>query len=75
MRDLAKLLPRADRGPAAPTWFVAAVELLLATFREIFDESAYARFLVRREIVSSRQAYAEFLRERAGESERRARCC
>ena len=32
-------------GAAVLTWFVGATRLLLATFREIFDESAYSRFL------------------------------
>ena len=36
-----------------------------AVLREIFDESAYARFLARTGQPSSRAAYAGFLRERA----------
>ena len=43
--------------------------------REIFDEAAYARFLVRTGQPSSRAAYAGFLRERAAQHERRPRCC
>lgn len=49
--------------------------LLLAALREIFDESAYARFLERTSQPSSRAAYAGFLRERATQHERRPRCC
>jgi hypothetical protein len=49
--------------------------LLRAVLREIFDESAYARFLERRGVRSSREAYAEFLREGQATRERRARCC
>ena len=46
-----------------------------AALREIFDESAYARFLERTGQSSSRTAYAGFLRERAASQERRPRCC
>ena len=46
-----------------------------AALREIFDESAYARFLERTGQPSSRAAYAGFLRERSALQERRPRCC
>ena len=46
-----------------------------AALREIFDETAYARFLARTGQPSSRAAYAGFLRERAASQERRPRCC
>ena len=49
--------------------------LVVLTVREIFDESAYARFLVRRRMVHSRESYAEFLREYGAAKERRPRCC
>jgi hypothetical protein len=52
-----------------------AWRLLMATLREIFDENAYARFLAREGLTSSRAAYAAFLRERAAMIERRPRCC
>jgi hypothetical protein len=48
---------------------------VLATLREIFDESAYARFLASRGIASSRAAYAEFLAETEHSRSRRPRCC
>jgi hypothetical protein len=51
------------------------LQTLLATLLEIFDESAYARFLARRGIVSSRLAYAEFLQETERARARRPRCC
>jgi len=51
------------------------VEIVLAALREIFDESAYRRFLERKRIVSSRKAYAEFLREHELLRARRPRCC
>ncbi len=50
-------------------------QLLLATLREIFEESAYERFLERRGCASSREAYAAFLHETQHVRERRARCC
>jgi len=43
--------------------------------REIFDESAYARFLERNKMESSREAYVSFLREGEALRARRARCC
>ena len=49
--------------------------LAAAALREIFDESAYARFLARTSQPSTRAAYAGFLRERAAQQERRLRCC
>ena len=52
-----------------------AWRLLMATLREIFDENAYARFLAKEGLASSRTAYAAFLRERAAMVERRPRCC
>ncbi len=52
-----------------------AWRILLATLREIFDESAYARFLQRTQMAPSRAAYAAFLREREHSQARRPRCC
>ena len=49
--------------------------LVRATLQEIFEESAYARFLERRGIASSREAYAIFLRETESARTRRPRCC
>jgi hypothetical protein len=52
-----------------------AWQLLVMTLREIFDENAYARFLAREGIASSRCAYAAFQREREAAVEKRPRCC
>lgn len=49
--------------------------LMRATLREIFDESAYERFLRRHQAAASRQSYRSFLREAALRRERRPRCC
>ncbi len=50
-------------------------QLIVAALREIFDEAGYARFLHRRQVASSRQAYAEFCREREATLARRPKCC
>ena len=52
-----------------------AAGIFRSVVREIFDESAYARFLARRQMASSRQAYAEFLCESESARVRRPRCC
>jgi hypothetical protein len=51
------------------------MRLLADVLREIFDESSYARFLVRHQIGSSQTAYAAFLREQEVAKARRPRCC
>jgi hypothetical protein len=60
---------------SAATWFVSAARLLLTTFREIFDETAYSRFLARQEMSSCPRAYAAFVREQELTKARRPRCC
>jgi hypothetical protein len=52
-----------------------ARSLLVSALREIFDESAYNRFLDRRQLPSSREAYAAFRREYEAAKARRPRCC
>ena len=49
--------------------------LIAAVLREIFDESAYQRFLDRSHLQSSASAYAIFLRENEQAKSRRPRCC
>jgi hypothetical protein len=57
-------------------WSVSNVlAVLAAALREIFDESAYMRFLSRERMVSSREAYAAFCREYDAAKARRPRCC
>jgi len=48
---------------------------LMAALREIFDEGAYARFLNRAGMVSSRESYAAFRREFEEAKMRRPKCC
>lgn len=50
-------------------------KLVWATLREIFDESAYSRFLVREKLTPSRDAYQLFATECARRNEQRPRCC
>jgi len=52
-----------------------AARIVLATLREIFDETAYDRFLRRTQMESSPAAYAAFWREKASSHERRPKCC
>ncbi len=49
--------------------------VLVATLREIFDESAYQRFLDRSQLKSSPNAYAIFQKENEQAKSRRPRCC
>jgi hypothetical protein len=50
-------------------------EIFLAALREIFDESAYSRFLSQRQLASSRAAYVAFRQEHEVAKARRPRCC
>lgn len=54
---------------------LSAVRIFLAVMLEVFDEASYARFLQRKQTASSREAYAEFWRERAQAHARHQRCC
>lgn len=54
---------------------VSIATTLIVALREIFDEAAYARFLKRRGVVSSIEAYAAFRREFEEGSVRRPKCC
>jgi hypothetical protein len=50
-------------------------QVLVDALQEIFDESAYRRFLDRRQLQSSVSAYAIFRRENEQAKSRRPRCC
>jgi hypothetical protein len=52
-----------------------SAQIFLAALREIFDESAYARFLNQRQLAPSRAAYACFRREYEVTKARRLKCC
>jgi len=49
--------------------------IFISCLREIFDESAYARFLARADQSSSVDSYAAFRRESELAKTRRPRCC
>jgi hypothetical protein len=49
--------------------------VVLLAIREIFDESAYDRFLVRTGMSRSVDSYREFVREGEAGMSRKPRCC
>jgi hypothetical protein len=55
--------------------FRNAIRTIRATLREIFDESAYDRFLLRTNASRSRASYREFTRERDAAMLKKPRCC
>jgi hypothetical protein len=63
------------RGRTLVRFLRRAIGIFWLTVREIFDESAYARFLDRQSLHSSPAAYTAFLRENQKQRERRPRCC
>jgi hypothetical protein len=54
---------------------LSAARIFLTTLREIFDEAAYERFLSRKQMASSPQAYAAFRHEFEEAKTRRPKCC
>jgi hypothetical protein len=76
---LAREKPAAERRHSMfETILVAMIrsfKLAIAVLKEIFDESAYQRFLNRSRLQSSSQAYAMFLQENEQAKSRRPRCC
>ncbi len=54
---------------------ITAVQIVLATLREIFDEAAYTRFLSRAGMQSSPAAYTAFRNELEESKARRPKCC
>jgi len=77
MKDPSRFVEKTVVRPVglSSTRFTRALALLVSALREIFDESAYARFLNRRQMTSSREAYAAFCREYEAAKARRPRCC
>jgi hypothetical protein len=49
--------------------------LAVATLREIFDEAAYERFLIRHGLSASAEAYSAFRCDHEEQKLRRPRCC
>jgi hypothetical protein len=56
-------------------WFERAIQTFRAALREISDESAYDRFLLRTNACRSIVSYCEFTRERDAAMVKRPRCC
>jgi hypothetical protein len=52
-----------------------AIRTLRATLREIFDESAYDRFLLRTNAARSIASYRAFTHERDASMQKKPRCC
>jgi hypothetical protein len=59
----------------APAVFGRAMRTFRAALREIFDESAYDRFLLRTHASRSVGTYREFTRERDAAMLKKPRCC
>jgi hypothetical protein len=56
-------------------WLPHAVATVASLLKEIFDESAYGRFLERNRIPSSQKAYAAFREENDRLKAQRPKCC
>jgi hypothetical protein len=54
---------------------LVVVQTLRAVLREIFDESAYDRFLLRTSKPHSAASYRDFTRERDAAMAKKPRCC
>ncbi len=67
--------PSGDRNPLALEMMNRVVQTISATLREIFDESAYDRFLLRTNASRSRASYRDFTRERDATMLKKPRCC
>jgi hypothetical protein len=67
--------PPIPRSSSAPALFRTLIQTLRATLREIFDESAYDRFLLRTHASRSVASYRTFTRERDAAMVKRPRCC
>jgi hypothetical protein len=71
----------AASGSSQETWkdliprLTSAIQTFLAALREIFDESAYERFLLRTQRQRSVESYRIFMIERDAAAATRPRCC
>ena len=61
--------------PSILHWLPQFAAILASLLQEIFDESAYHRFLERNQISSSTTAYAAFREENDRLKAQRPRCC
>jgi hypothetical protein len=51
------------------------LKVVLSVLQEVFDESAYRRFLMRGKLAPSASSYAAFSAEQEKNRARRPRCC
>jgi hypothetical protein len=56
-------------------WLTGLFQTVRATLREIFDENAYDRFLLRTQEARSVKSYRNFMNEREAGMAKRPRCC
>jgi hypothetical protein len=63
------------RFPSAPAVLRNVLRIIRAALREIFDESAYDRFLQRTKATRSFESYRAFTHEREAAIARKPRCC
>jgi hypothetical protein len=61
--------------PSMLAWLPQFGAILASLLQEIFDESAYHRFLERNQISSSTTAYAAFREENDRLKARQPKCC
>jgi hypothetical protein len=61
--------------PTILVWLPQFAAILASLLQEIFDESAYHRFLERNQISSSMTAYAAFREENDRLKAQRPKCC
>ena len=74
-REMLEARTHRARVSAIAAVIIHSFKLLAATLQEIFDESAYQRFLDRTRLQSSPHAYAIFQQENEQTKSRRPRCC
>ena len=55
--------------------FKSFIQTFGAALREIFDESAYDRFLLRTDAARSVVSYRDYMRERDAAMAKKPRCC
>jgi hypothetical protein len=68
-------MPKPKMAKASLAAIIRSFTVFVAALQEIFDESAYKRFLNRKSLKSSRQAYAIFCQENDQAKSRMPRCC
>ena len=67
--------PPIPRSPSATAFLRNVMETIRAALREVFDESAYDRFLLRTRASRSVASYRDFARERDAAMLKKPRCC